>query len=359
VKKEEFIEFVNDLKNKMPLFVAQMEDKNISGKYRFSYTGDIYGQSSHWGLGQSAFAARILYIYDVINEKQVESITNYINTFKHSNGSYYDECIAKSTFVNRLLKSIRYINLEFLTNKINKRAETRQALATLITLKKKIPEYLESNLKNINVKQYFENLDWDKPWGSGSHINHLIFFIKYSSVISENEKDAIYLEIEQYLNDLTQLDGFYNMHTKLSNSEKIGGIMKILMGLSLINKEQYFVKKSFIDFALDEMIACDACENFNTLYVLYYCNKHLDYRKEDIQNFALKEVSNWMSYYHSEFGAYSFYQGKAGNMYYGAKITKGLNEPDLHGSAMFAWGILVVAEILGLQEELGLKRPVL
>jgi len=359
VNREEFIEFARVLKKQMPLFVKSMENQNELGKYRFSYSGDIPSQDIHWGLGQSTFAARILYIFDALDQNKKEHIVKYIQTFKQKDGSYYDNYVAKSTLISRFLRAVKNVNLEYLTNKINKRAETRQALATLITLDKEPDDFKDIDLKNIDVANYFKNLDWTKPWGAGSHINHLIFFVKYSSLLNENAKDKIYIEIENYLKELKHKDGFYNKNAKPSNSEKIGALMKILMGLSLIDKEKEFVQQNFIDFALDEMIACDACENFNTLYVLYYCNKHLDYRRGDIEKFALREVSNWMNYYHEKHGAYSFYQGKSGTVYYGAKMSKGLNEPDLHGSAMFAWGILIVAEILGLKEELGLKSPVL
>ena len=135
--------------------------------------------------------------------------------------------------------------------------------------------------------------------------------------------------------------------------------MKILMGLSQVDLDKKYVTDAFIDFSLDEMVSHDACENFNTLYTLYYCTKHLDYRREEIKEFALNEVDNWIKFYHKEFGGFSFYKNKAQTKYYNAKVSKGLNEPDLHGTAMFAWGILIVAEILNIDKELGLKNPVM
>lgn len=359
MNREEFKIFALELKEKMPAFIKSMEDYQILGKYRFSFSGDIPSQNIHWGLGQSTFVARILYIFDSLDNTISKNLANYIKSFQRKDGAINDDYVSSSTLFHRFLRSVKNLTLEYITNAINKRAETRQAIAALINLGYDYGDYKDLDLKNLDVNKYFNKFDWSKPWSAGSHINHLIFFTKYSKSLNGENKKAIYREIHKNLTQYIQKDGFYKTDSKVSINQKIGGLMKILMGLSLINKEKEFIQKSFIDFALDEMIACDACENFNTLYVLYYCNKHLDYRREDIKKFALNEVLNWMNYYYEDLGAYSFYQRKASTVYYGAKMSKGLDEPDLHGSAMFAWGILLVAEILGLKEELGLREPVL
>lgn len=354
-----FRDFVFELKEKTPLFIQQMEDKDVKGKYRFSLSGDIPSSTVHWGLGQTTFAARILYILDALNVDAKENITRYIQTFAHADGSFYDRYVARSTFMQRILRSIKYRNSEFFFNKPNERAETRQAKATLINLNVDSLDYRGFDLASLDIDQYFHQFDWCKPWAAASHINHLIFFTKYSKCLTDEEKEIIYKKIEDNVLPFLQEDGIYKINCKLTKNQKIGGLMKFLMGLSLIGLDRKYVKKSFIDFALDEMIACDACENFNTLYVLYYCSKFLDYRKDDIEKFALKEVGNWLSYYHQENGAFSFYRGRAQTTYYDAKMSKGLNEPDLHGTAMFIWGILVVSEILDLKDELKLKSIVL
>jgi len=44
--------------------------------------------------------------------------------------------------------------------------------------------------------------------------------------------------------------------------------------------------------------------------------------------------------------------------YYGAKITRGLNEPDIHGTCMFLWGISIISQILEIDQELGFKEQI-
>jgi len=38
------------------------------------------------------------------------------------------------------------------------------------------------------------------------------------------------------------------------------------------------------------------------------------------------------------------------------KITKGLNEPDIHGTVLLFWGIAIISDILGIEKELGFKE---
>jgi hypothetical protein len=90
--------------------------------------------------------------------------------------------------------------------------------------------------------------------------------------------------------------------------------------------------------------------------VLYCCNKATDYRVDDIKNFCLKRLSQYRRYYHENKGGFSFHKDRANDVYYGARITKGLNEPDIHGTVMFLWGITLISRILKL--DLGLKEPI-
>ncbi len=56
----------------------------------------------------------------------------------------------------------------------------------------------------------------------------------------------------------------------------------------------------------------------------------------------------YTDYYWPGYGGFSFYKDRANDIYYGKKITKGLAEPDIHGTAMFVWGIALIDKILNL-----------
>ena len=100
----------------------------------------------------------------------------------------------------------------------------------------------------------------------------------------------------------------------------------------------------------------DACNDFNVVYVLYCCNKAVGYRADDIKDFCLGRLSQYRRYYHEDIGGFSFKLDKANDVYYGAKITKGLDEPDIHGTVMLLWGITLISKVLKL--DLGLREPI-
>ena len=352
--------FLQLLKEKAPAFVASMEDKKVPGKYRFSWSGDRVAQSKHWGLGQSTFAARILYILDALSDQSSAQVRKYIQSFEDGEGVIYDREIARRSFVKRVVKGIYKREPDYLFNRTTKRAETRQGIAALINLSSK-PAHFYSDLKMDldSIERYVKSLDWRVPWAAGSHFNHQLFFLRFSPASNEMQKERLLEIMLATLRKYVREDGFYEDGEAVSAPMKVGGLMKVLMGLALFDRAHEFVKESFVDLCLDEMIAYDACENFNTIYVLYQCSKVMEYRREETEQFLLHTAEQWKDFYFPDFGGFSFYKGKSGVNYYDAAITQGLNEPDMHGTAMFVWGFLIIAKALGVDAELDLKEPVL
>jgi len=352
IYKGELLEFLFLLKERTPDFVKDMESQQVMGKYRFSYSGDLIPTSRHWGLGQSTFAARILYIFDMLTPQKASHISNYIHSFEDRKGAIYDPEIARKSLLRRIAIGVYKRDTSYLFNRINKRAETRQGIAALINLSS-FPENFYSDLKmdSVNIKNYVNSLDWSVPWRAGSHFNHQMFFLRFDSSVDEVQKNIILELFLDGLRQYEQVEGFYEEGALVRPQIMVGGLMKVLMALSLFDKAGEFVKESFVDLCLDKMISCDACENFNTIYILYQCSKVMDYRKDEIELFLLETAIKWKGF--------SFYKNKSGYSYYDATISKGLNEPDLHGTAMFVWGFLIIAKALGLDDELGLREPVL
>ena len=44
----------------------------------------------------------------------------------------------------------------------------------------------------------------------------------------------------------------------------------------------------------------------------------------------------------------SYFLNKSQTHYYGVKISKGLNTPDLHGTLLLIWGISMISKIIDL-----------
>jgi hypothetical protein len=134
--------------------------------------------------------------------------------------------------------------------------------------------------------------------------------------------------------------------------EKINRVMKIITGLDVAGKVNFKYLEKLIDLYLSVKSDRHACDNFNIVYVLKYANKLADfnYRYNEIKEFALKRLDIYRQYYYPEIGGFSFLPNKANIYYYGAKITKGLNEPDIHGTVMFLWGVSIIVQILKINE---------
>jgi hypothetical protein len=86
------------------------------------------------------------------------------------------------------------------------------------------------------------------------------------------------------------------------------------------------------------------------------CSRISNYRSSDILNFLENRLTLYGKFYHTGTGGFSFYRGKANAIYYGAKITRGKNEPDLHGTVLFTWGISLISRMMNLG--IFLKPPI-
>ena len=130
------------------------------------------------------------------------------------------------------------------------------------------------------------------------------------------------------------------------------------MGFSLFNLTEKLLDNRMVDVCLQNLEKKDACEHFNTLYVLSECLKISDYRKKEIIEMVLATCGEWKTYFHENYSGFSFNKDKSVEFYYGARVTRGLNQPDLHGTAMFLWGFLLASKVLHSNQE-NLLEPIL
>ena len=101
-----------------------------------------------------------------------------------------------------------------------------------------------------------------------------------------------------------------------------------------------------------------ACDNFNIVYVLKYCNEILNgaYRFDEIEEFFYQRLSVYKDYYFPRIGGFSFYKNKSNMAYYGAYLSSGKREPDIHGTVLFLWGISLIAQVLKINDKLNFKE---
>ena len=227
------------------------------------------------------------------------------------------------------------------------RAETKQAISTLSEVgfvnKKK---YLEFPSTEKDIIKYLDSLDWSKPWNAGAQYAAVSVFnaTQLKKNIASNNFVILYKYLDKVLNAKT---GLYHKNTEINLNEKINGTMKVITGLDWINKPIHKPEK-IIDFCLNIKPDSEGCDIVDLVYVLYKSCKQSNYKVKDVQTY-FEEIKKIISlhFYESE-GGFSYSRNKSQTSYYGLKISKGFNTPDLHGTTLILWALTMIYDLNGL-----------
>ncbi len=356
------IDWIFDLKPDIQRFLYEMKSEKVPGYYRYSYSGDLYNENYHWNVGSSVFALKIYYTLGIKHNKDIETAVDYLKTFHHKNGQIYDDLVFRKSFLRNMLSSFRHRNFINLYNEQYKRAETRQCYSALM-LYDKLPDDIILNLpqNEKEIETYLAALNWLRPWGGGSHFSHLMFFynlaLRTKMMTQETFKYLTDYAIKWVNRLQNSNDGSWYLGVP-DLQQKINGAMKIITGLIAVDKVGFDCPEKLIDLCLSATNNRHACDNFNIILILNYASKLLggDYCRSEIEEFVLKRLSIYRNHYHNDKNGFSFYSDRANDIYYAAKITKGINEPDIHGTVLFLWGISIIAQLLGVENKLAFKE---
>ncbi len=349
--------WVFELEKKVSGFLERLKEKDYPGFFHYSLSGDIYGPSRKWGLGNTVFAVKIYHILDRLKslpQSEKEAMAKFIMSFRASNGLIFDPLISKKLwwqdFVSLFLKRKTRRRRSFWVQL----AETRQAISALELLDRNVcVDFPFLPQTHREVEKFLVSLDWSRPWNAGSHFSHLVFFLQRSHL--ENKQDLIDTAVRIVERWHNPADGaWYSRQTTLQ--QKINGAMKVLTGLEAVGIEEVNYARKLIDLCLSAVNDAQACDNFNIVYVLYRATrKESDYRSKEVKKFAKDRLKIYRKYYFEKVGGFSFLPQQANTHYYGVRITRGLKEPDIHGTLMFLWGISLIVKILGFDKKLGFK----
>ena len=358
------IDWLFGLKKEVPMFLDKLKGKTKKGFFHYSLKGDLYPENKNWGLGNTVFASRIYCTLDMLDSltKKREDMIDFIKSFQKEDGSIFDPLVHRKASLRNKAGSL--INLDFANflGEKTKRAETRQAFSALMLLNSK-PErpYLKIPCTSEEVGKYLRSLNWKKPWGAGAHFSTLLFFLhanKKLFSVCENAEDLIDYAID-WVNKLQSPDdGSWYVGRNISAHEKINGAMKVITGLRAVNQLDFGYPEKLIDLCLSVDEDGHACDSVDRVYTLHYANKLTggNHRYDEIEFFCYKQLEAYKEHYFPDIGGFSFYKHRANQYYYGAKITRGLNEPDIHGTFLFLLGTTLISQILSIDKELGFKE---
>lgn len=359
----EKLNWIFDLKSQIPEFLNKLKLPE-PGRYKYSLTGDCVENSLHWGLGQAVFASKIYYMLNMLEEQVCNELASYIISFQDDNGYIFDPEVERLSRLRRIANAIRNRDFNNFFNEQTKRAETRQSFAALRCLgsRANIP-FLHIPYTKDGITKYINQLDWTKPWSAGSHVSHLLFFLNNNRIlfnVYQNDADELIDYAIQVANHYQQEDGSW--YAKGRNNipvfQKVNSAMKMMTAFDAAKRYSFGNPEGLIDLCLVAINDEHACNSFNVICVLYHCSKKTNYRKDEIKKYSLERLDLYRKHYWAKHGGFSFFEGRANDIYYGAKISKGLAEPDIHGTVLFLWGIVLISKILNLNNDLNFKVPI-
>lgn len=354
--------------NKIKQIIASANDflnhqKSVvsPGYYNYSYSCDLYSDDIHWNVGSSVYALKIMYTLGYKRDNQdVINACYYIDSFMHKNRMIYDDMIKKKAGLRNFLSCIKHRQFGNLMGQEYIRAESRQCYSAELSFDRIPKSNGQFNMPSRpkEIEYFLERLNWDFPWGAGSHFSHLLFFQKVMLKIGQltvMEYEANVSHAIEWIARLQNpIDGAW-YRGKPEARQIINGAMKVISGLRTVDRCSFDYSKELIDFCLNEVNSGHACDNFDIIYTLYYANIVSPfYREKEIQDFAEKRFWIFMEHYKENEGGFSFYPNHCNKNYYGTNITKGKNESDIHATALFMWGITLIANLLEINNTDGI-----
>jgi hypothetical protein len=355
----------------VPSYIMSLNSKDIKSFVPSKEGLTLDGQNL--ALGLSTYGLKLYYMlgeWHKLNESYKLEWINFINSFQKNyknlpKNSFVDDVVHNfytHKDISMLSKdSLRKIlnllpNFNFETNDIKFKkainAETKQAIATLYQVGHQHQKpYVPSVFESGNVKSYLDSLDWSKPWTSGAQFASLCV---YSKVNEERNKDLLISYSDSLVNPET---GSYYKQTPSHSREIINGAMKVLSGLDWLDSEIHYPEK-LIDYCINNKPITEGCDIVDYVYVLYRCSKQTDFKKKEILQIFDESIGEIRKLYYKNLNGFSYFKNKSQTHYYGVKISDGKNVPDLHGTLLCTWALLMILDTTeNLKSDYKLIKP--
>jgi len=335
-------------------------------------SGNI-NSGSKLNLGFSTYGLKILHIlkeWDNLDDINKNNWINYLYSFQFKLNEYPKNYFLDLNYLYEFnkfsLKSISKESAKIILNKTlssnykikkiilnqNILAETKQTISTLHTVGAneycKITDFPSSKQK---INEFLDSLNWETPWSAGAQFSNLALLI---STQLTNEINKV--ELQSYLNEflvselLDSQSGAYFKNQPNSIRETINGAMKIITSLDWLNIKIHEPEK-LIDYCIKNDPISEGCDVLDTVYVLYKCFKASNYKEKEIKKYFDKLYNKILEHFHQDIGGFSYFTHSSQDYYYGVKISKKLDEPDIHGTLLFLWGYTMMYDMFEVGQE--------
>lgn len=348
-------------------FLDTLKNKNKKFDYYPCLEG-VTQAGKQISLGFSCYGLKTLYTinhWDPLNSKIKKEWGEYLNSFQKDTtkfpiNSYIDneyikhferfnlKHISKDSVktVLNILKSNKYIRRK--EEKIDSiRAESKQAIATLkqVGLRNKLI-YDDFPKTSEEVSHLLDSYNWSKPWSAGAQFSSICVFAKAQTEDYEECSNNLINYID---NKVNANDGCYYEGNQPNFSQLINGSMKVLTGLDWLDVPIHYPEK-LIDACLSKKPSQSGCDLVDYVYVLYRSSLQTEHRRKEIVKYLQEILELIFLHYYQEKGGFSYNIGSSQKLYYGLEISKGVDEPDIHGTILLTWALAMIFNITENEE---------
>ena len=354
----------NCIRESVGHWLDEMGEGLPPGRFRFCKTRSLVPSSGRRGQGAVCFAIKSAWhvgAWQNWPSDVKEGCTQFIKSFQLPDGNFIDRWLLNRiewSYRLTMAKNRRFRDMfsdmrEHKTRTV--RAETRQSAATLMLLGHHplYPVPVEWRSENA-VREFVQSLNWALPWGAGSHTSHLVAFAVMNggatdgSMSKDEMLKAAFQESDRFLDEKTGAWG----NGDVGHVQRLNGAMKMMTAYEWAERPIPYPDR-LLDYALVEQSEDDGCGVLDRLFVVHQASKHAPgYRTEEVRSFALEALAE-IDLYRQPDGGFSFHPTQAQRSYYGALVSLGGRQSDLHGTVMFTWACAIALDLLGIRQELG------
>ena len=343
-------------------YLNTLENKNIKFDYNPCHEG-VTLAGKEISLGFSCYSLKTLYtinMWDKLSNKSKTEWGEYINSFQNNVSKFPENSYVDSRYIKHFEKlNIKHTSKDIAKTVLNMmknknyrtrkeelvdsvRAETKQAIATLNQVgfrNKFIYEHFPKTSEEVH--SILDSYDWSKPWSAGAQFSSFCVFATGQLIEDKQFSDNLVEYIEKKVN---VKDGCYYEGNQPNYTQLINGSMKVITGLDWLGIPIHYPEK-LIDVCLSRQPSQSGCDLVDYVYVLYRSSLQTDYRRQEIVRYLDHILELIFSHYYQEQGGFSYNIESSQKLYYGVEISKGNDQPDIHGTVLLTWALAMIFHI--------------
>ncbi|GAB0057073.1 hypothetical protein SIID45300_01394 [Candidatus Magnetaquicoccaceae bacterium FCR-1] len=349
------IDWLLSVRERLPPFLASLRRGDQPGAYNPCPHGSILA-GEQASLGFSCFAKKILDalgLWESLPEGERNAWLEFIRAYQRPDGTFVDPALLAGiarpvpTWRARLKRRLKGQAIpDPITDAIL--AETKQAIATLAASGQS-PRYPYAGFPHdaLALENRLKSLDWHHPWSAGAKTAILALFVQSQGPrLPEVDTPLLRQTLIRFLASKADPESgaYFAPPTPPARGQLINGAMKVLNALEWLEEPIHHPER-LIDTCLLQGPPPAGCHVVDWIYVLHRAARQTGHRRAEIEG-HLVDIMDRIRLHQAADGGFSYLPGQAQSGYYGATISRGLNEGDIHGTCLLTWGLAMCVELL-------------